>query len=316
MTGNTLQIVVISMIARVGLLVIGERGSKIQSLIHEGSVLTQHIVTYICRLIPLFVFAMLLQQIWTGQLQILLTAWKPVLLVAGVELLIAAALWLLTSLRLKCSAMLLLKKVLPPFMVAFTTASSMSAMPLSMKTCTEKLGVRESTVSFAYPLGTVIYMPASIAYFMVVALTFASIYQVDVNLSWVLRAVFTVTMLVIAMPPVPGAGLLVYTVLFAQLGIPADALVLATAIDVVVDYCNTGFNVLLLILQIAWQGKTLGCMDRNVLVKKVLFELNEASIKIWICGGERHAKIHSCFTQPDDLDPAMGMRCGRFCFHL
>ena len=132
--------------------------------------------------------------------------------------------------------MLLLKKVLPSFMVAFTTASSMSAMPLSMKACTEQLGVRKSTVSFAYPLGTVIYMPASIASFTVVALTFASICQVEVNLSWVLRAIFTVTMLVIAMPPIPGAGLLVYTVLFAQLGIPSEAMVLATAIDVAVDY--------------------------------------------------------------------------------
>ena len=74
-------------------------------------------------------------------------------------------------------------------------------------------------------------------------------------------------MLVIAMPPIPGAGLLVYTVLFAQLGIPSEAMVLATAIDVAVDYCNTGFNVLLLILQIAWQGKTLGCLDHEVLLK-------------------------------------------------
>ena len=266
LTGNTLQIVVISMIAGVGLLVIGERGSRIQNLVNEASVLTQHTVTFICRLVPLFVFAMLLQQIWTGQLQILLTAWKPVLLIAGVEILIAAALWLLTSFRLKCPPMLLLKKTLPPFMVAFTTASSMSAMPLSIKTCTEKLGVRESAVSFAYPLGTVIYMPASIASFTIVALSFASVCQVEVNLSWVLQAIFTVTMLVIAMPPVPGAGLLVYTVLFAQLGIPSEALVLATAIDVVVDYCNTGFNVLLLILQIAWQGKTLGCLDHEVLL--------------------------------------------------
>lgn len=34
------------------------------------------------------------------------------------------------------------------------------------------------------------------------------------------------------------------------------------------DYCNTAFNVLLLILQVAWQGKTLGCIDRETLVKE------------------------------------------------
>ena len=33
------------------------------------------------------------------------------------------------------------------------------------------------------------------------------------------------------------------------------------------DYCNTAFNVLLLVLQVAWQGKTLGCLDHEVLLK-------------------------------------------------
>lgn len=70
------------------------------------------------------------------------------------------------------------------------------------------------------------------------------------------------------MPPIPGAGLLVYTILFARLGIPAEALVLATAIDVAVDYCGTGFNVLLLMLQIVYQGKALGSIDREILMKQ------------------------------------------------
>ena len=34
------------------------------------------------------------------------------------------------------------------------------------------------------------------------------------------------------------------------------------------DYCNTAFNVLLLILQVAWQGKTLGCIDHETRVKE------------------------------------------------
>ena len=40
---------------------------------------------------------------------------------------------------------------------------------------------------------------------------------------------------------------------------------LATALDVAVDYCNTGFHVLMLILQIASQGKSLNSLDRGIL---------------------------------------------------
>ena len=127
--------------------------------------------------------------------------------------------------------------------------------------------MKKGTVSFAYPLGTVMYMPASIIYLTVIVCTLASIYHVEVNLSWMVTAVFSVTMLVIAMPPIPGAGMLVYTILFARLGIPAEALVLATAMDVIIDYVDTGFNVMLLMLQVACTGKALGTMDREMLEK-------------------------------------------------
>lgn len=201
-------------------------------------------------------------------MQMLLSIWKPLLLIVCADILLTVIQWLLTALRLKCPAMLLLKKVLPPFIVAITTASSMTAMPLGMETCKSKLGVRENVVSFAYPLGTVIYMPAGIASFTVIVLVFAELYQVEVNLSWLIAVVFTVTLLVIAMPPIPGAGLLVYTILFARLGIPAEALVLATAIDVAMDYCGTGTNVLMLMLQIAFQAKSLGSIDREILINR------------------------------------------------
>lgn len=267
-TGNTMQIIVIALFAGIGLLAIGERGSRLRGLIDEGAALTQRTVTFVCGFVPLFVFVMLLRQLWFGRAQALLAIWKPLVLIVSSEILIAAALWLLTALRLKCPPLTLLKKALPPFVVAFTTASSMSALTLSMETCEKKLGVEGSVVSFAYPLGTVMYMPASIASFAAIACTFAEIYQVEVSLSWMIMAVITVTLLVIAMPPIPGAGILVYTILFARMGIPAEALVLATAIDVVVDFCNTGFNVLLLVLQIVGEAGALGSLDRAALLNQ------------------------------------------------
>ena len=81
-------------------------------------------------------------------------------------------------------------------------------------------------------------------------------------------AVISVTLLVIAMPPIPGAGILVYTILLAQLGIPEEAMLLAAAIDIIVDFFNTGFNVLLLNLQMAFEAASLDSMDRDILLNK------------------------------------------------
>ena len=264
--GNTLQIIVIAIFIGVGLLSIGERGSRVRALVIEGTALTQHIVAFICGFVPLLVFVMLLRQIWAGEIQVFLGIWKPLVMIFVTEVILAAVLWMATAIRLKCSPMMLLKKILPPFIIAFTTASSMSAMTLSMETCKKKLGVENTTASLMYPLGTVVYMPASIISFAAIACSFAEIYQVGINPGWFIMAVITVTLLVIAMPPIPGAGLMVYTILFARLGIPADALILAAAIDVIVDFCNTGFNVLLLILQIAGEAGSMGRLDRGILM--------------------------------------------------
>lgn len=132
-TGNALQIIVIALFVGIGVLVIGERGGRIRGLIDEGAVLMQRVVSFVCKLVPLFVFVMLLRQIWSGQAETLLSIWKPILLIVGTVLVIAAGLWLVSSLFLRVRAALLMKKVLPPFLVAFTTASSMSAMPLGRR---------------------------------------------------------------------------------------------------------------------------------------------------------------------------------------
>ena len=50
-------------------------------------------------------------------------------------------------------------------------------------------------------------------------------------------------------------------------GLIDEGAVLATAMDVIIDYVDTGFNVLLLMLQVACTGKALGTMDREVLEK-------------------------------------------------
>ncbi len=265
-TGNALQIVVISLFTGVGLLALGERGSRLRELIGEAAALQQRIVSAVCALVPVFVFVMLLRLIWSGQGKELLFVLKPLLLSVGAILVLSAVLWLLSALRLRCSPATLLKKVLPPFLVALTTASSMSALPLGMETCEKKLGVRRSTVSFLYPLGTVIYMPADSAYFTVLVCAFAEAFRLEMSLPWLCVAVVISTLLSIALPPIPGAGILCYSILFSDLGVPAEAIALASAMEMVMDMFDTGFNVMLLHLHIVCEAERMGSLDRETLL--------------------------------------------------
>ena len=56
-----------------------------------------------------------------------------------------------------------------------------------------------------------------------------------------------------------------FTVLFTRLGIPMEAMVIVAASEVLVDFIDTGFNVLLLILRLSSAAGALGKVDRNVL---------------------------------------------------
>ena len=267
-TGNTFHVIVIAVFIGCALLALGERGSGVRTLIGEGSLLFQQIVSSVCALVPLFVFSMLLQLIWSGQARVLLSVLKPFVMAAVMDILLAAAIWLLSSLRLKCPPILLVKKVLPAFLVAFTTASSLSAFQIGMETCEKKLGIEKRLTSFVYPLGSVIYMPTSVIYFIVLVCTFAETYQIAVGIPWLILTVVISTLIAIAMPPIPGADILCYTVLFSALGIPSEAIILATAVGIMIDYLNTGLNVMLMIFRIACDAKRLGKLDQSVLLER------------------------------------------------
>ena len=264
---NTMQIIVIALFAGVALLTLGERGQQLRTFVEEGAELTQLITSSVCRLVPLFVFTALLKQIWSGSAARLLTLWKPLLLIISAGLIVTALLFLFTGLQLRCPPLLLLKKLLPPFLVAFTTASSMSAFSTGMETCEKKCGAERSFLEFALPVGSVIYKPVSLCMLSVLSCSLAEIFGVEVDPAWFIMAWLAAALLSIAVPPIPGAALTIYSILFTQLNIPADALLLAAALDVVTDFFDTGFNVLLLNLEMVREAAILHRIDRDKLVR-------------------------------------------------
>ena len=266
-TGNTFHIVIIAAFIGCALLAVGENGNRVRGVISESALLFQRIILVICTLSPLFVFSTLLELIWSGQAGVMLAVIKPIVLISIFIILLTATIWIISSVRLKCPPVLLLKKVMPAFRIAFTSASSMSAFQVGMDTCENKLGVKKGLVSFVYPLGSVMYMPSSVVYFTVLVLTLAEIYQISVSIPWLIMAFIIATLITIAMPPIPGGDLLCYSVLFTALGIPTTAVILATTVSIVLDYLDTGANVMLLIFRITCAAQQFDDLDKSVLLK-------------------------------------------------
>jgi len=163
---------------------------------------------------------------------------------------------------------LLVKKLLPTFLIGFTTASSSAAFATNLETCEKQLGVPPVLVNFAVPLGQVLYMPGFIVSFSGICLCMAENYAVAITPAWVVTMVIVVGLLSMAMPPVPGGALTAFAVMFTQLGIPNDAVALAVAINSVVDFIATASNLTCLQVEVVMVSGKLGMLDEECLKKQ------------------------------------------------
>lgn len=265
---NTLQIIVMAVFTGIVLLMLGERVRHVSRFFEESGSLMQSMMEQVCRLIPLFVFVSLLRQIWSGSALELLGLWKPFVIYLLINLLLAAILLASASLRTHASPLLLLRKVIPAFLIAFTTASSMAAYSTMSDSCERQLGVDKKLLDLGLPIGIVIYMPAGTVTFAVLSLYFAELYGIETDVTWFINAFVLSAALSIAIPPTPGAMLTCYGIMLAQLGLPSRGLLLAAALDVAMDFFSTGFDVLDIELEMISQSSLLSMLDSETLHKK------------------------------------------------
>ena len=268
MTGNSLQIVVIASLIGIGLIALKERADHIRTLVSEAAVLMQYVVSLVCSFVPVFIFAVILSQVLSGQMRMLLTVFKPLFLISMVMMIISSAIVMISSVYLKCSPVLLIRKTWQPFFIALTSASSMAAFTSGIEVCEKRLGADRSAVSFMYPLLSILYRPAGIIYYAVLTCCLAEIYQIEISFSWLLMDAILSAIVIISLPPITGSAILGYAILFTSLLIPNEAIALATVINVVADFILTGLNVLLLMIRVACDAKRIDLLDQRVLLSE------------------------------------------------
>ncbi len=127
-------------------------------------------------------------------------------------------------------------------LMAFSTSSSMAALPLNIESCENELGVSKETASFVLPLGATINMDGNAIYYALVACFFAQMFHIDLGPSQYLAIILTATIGSIGQAGVPGPSLLVVAVLLAA-NIPVVGLPLLFGVDRIFDMLRTSVNV-------------------------------------------------------------------------
>lgn len=116
------------------------------------------------------------------------------------------------------------KKFNPAMITAFTFASSNPVIPTSMEICDKKLGISKSLYSFSIPLGATVNMDGGCITQIITVMFMAKVFGVPVTLATVLPLYFSILILSVGSPGVPGGTLVCISMLLPQLGIPAEAI--------------------------------------------------------------------------------------------
>ena len=265
LNGNTLQIIFLGAAVGVTLLVLNDRASVVRTFIEQVNGVVQFLMEAICRLIPVFVFLSLFGLMSSELGSEIAGIFKSILIAFAGCIVMMLLLIGILSVRQGVSFRLLVKKLLPTFLIGLTTASSSAAFATNLETCEKKLGVPSTLVNFAVPLGQVLYMPGAIVTFSGICLCMAENYGVAISPAWLVTMIIVVGLLSMAMPPIPGGALTCFAVMFTQLGIPDDAVALAVAIHSVADFILTATNLTCLQVEVVTAAGKLGMLDRECL---------------------------------------------------
>ena len=133
------------------------------------------------------------------------------------------------------------RAMIRPQIVAFSTASSMATLPVTMSAC-DRLGISKQVSGFVAPLGATINMTGNAIYYTLVAIFFAQFYGIDLSIANYVAIAVTASLGSIGQAGVPGPTLMVVAVLAAA-GIPIEGLPLLYALDRVFDMIRTTLNI-------------------------------------------------------------------------
>jgi len=242
--GHILQIIVFAVALGISLTLIGEKGAPAIAIFESLAEAMYKLTDLVMKLAPYGVFALMAWVAGKFGLALLLPLIKvigavyfgSILHVLGVY----SALILFVS---KLTPVQYFNGIIDAQVVAFTSTSSAGTLPVSMKCARENLGVSKGVSSFVLPLGTTINMDGTALYQGVTTLFVAQAFGIDLGMPEYITIILTATLASIGTAGVPGAGLIMLTLVLTTVGLPVEGVALIAGIDRILDMARTTVNI-------------------------------------------------------------------------
>ena len=241
---NMLQIIIFALFFGVACIMAGERGKKISDFFENVAEVMYSVTHIVMGFAPYGVFALI--TITAARFGFaILAPFVKVITAVYIGCIIHAVLVYSGMIMIFCkrSPMWYFKGIQEAAITAFVTRSSSGTLPVTLSNVRENLGVSEGVSSFVLPLGATINMDGTALYQGVCALFVAQAFNIPLTLQMQIGIVVTATLASIGTAGVPGAGLIMLTMVLTSVGLPIEGIALVAGIDVILDAARTCLNV-------------------------------------------------------------------------
>ena len=243
-TNEILQIVIFSIFFGLAAAAIGDNSKPVVNALDKLSHIVLKMVNYVMKFAPIGVFGAIAGVFAIRDFNDLLLTYAKFF---GSFMIGITTLWIILVavgyLFLKSKMSLLLKRIISPIVIAFSTTSSEAVFPKLTEEL-ERFGVKDRIVSFMLPLGYSFNLDGSMMYMTFASIFIAQAYGIHLDLPTQFTMLFVLMLTSKGIAGVPRASLVVVAATCGMFKIPIEGIALILPIDHFCDMFRSGTNVL------------------------------------------------------------------------
>lgn len=220
---------------------IGEKSESVRNFVTSANALFSKMTSVVVGCMPLVVFCIICNLALTVKVSSLISLGKLFLtIIVGIALMIVFyGLFLMFSAHI--NPLCFFAKYKEAAVTAFSTASSNATIPVSMHAL-DRIGVSPKVYMFSIPLGSTINMDGTSIYYVIITMFMIHVFKVPITGSLLMGLIISVLLLSIGTPGIPGASIACASMLFAQVGVPPEAIGYIMVLSTLTDFFRTLSN--------------------------------------------------------------------------
>ena len=242
--GNLLQILVFAVFFGISLGNMGEKSRKILDIFEVLNESIMKIVMFVMKLAPIGVFSLISITVYSTGTESLIGILK-LIIVFLVALIMHVILVYASMLKFigKISVTKFFRRYAKVASVAFSTASSNAALPMSMQMM-QDTGVQSSIYQFVLPIGSTVNMAGTAILQGLTTVFIAQAYNINLSFQAIITVVVSAVLASVGTAGIPGVGMVMMAMVLESVGLPVQGIGLVLGVDRILDMMRTTVNVM------------------------------------------------------------------------